>query len=128
MLRRWSPVDGTVLIVYWQLVTQTPYYNCLGLLQAPHPFAHVEAGVRSFDMTMPEEINRRVADSIATICLAPTERALANLELEGRALIPSGGDNISGSLPSASNTCGASSAFSNESLAARPIRCAHSAS
>ena len=48
------------------------------------PFAHVEAGVRSFDMTMPEEINRRVADSIATICLAPTERALANLELEGR--------------------------------------------
>ena len=40
--------------------------------------------MRSFDMTMPEEINRRVADSIATICLAPTERALANLELEGR--------------------------------------------
>jgi UDP-N-acetylglucosamine 2-epimerase (non-hydrolysing) len=49
------------------------------------PFAHVEAGVRSFDMTMPEEVNRRVADSVATLCLAPTQRALRNLDREGHA-------------------------------------------
>jgi len=48
------------------------------------PFVHLEAGVRSFDMTMPEEVNRRLADSIATVCLAPTPRALANLRHEGR--------------------------------------------
>ncbi len=47
------------------------------------PFLHVEAGVRSGDMTMPEEINRRVADSIASICFAPTKRALNRLQLEG---------------------------------------------
>ena len=44
---------------------------------------HVEAGLRSFDMTMPEEINRRAADVTSAMYFIPTEESAINLLAEG---------------------------------------------
>jgi UDP-N-acetylglucosamine 2-epimerase (non-hydrolysing) len=46
------------------------------------PVGHVEAGLRSFDLRMPEEHNRRLTDHVSTFLFAPTESAKANLQRE----------------------------------------------
>ena len=47
------------------------------------PVAHVEAGLRSFDRTMPEEINRIVTDRLADLLLTPSPDGDENLLAEG---------------------------------------------
>jgi UDP-N-acetylglucosamine 2-epimerase (non-hydrolysing) len=47
------------------------------------PVAHVESGLRSFDMTMPEEINRIVADRFSELLFLHSEEAVDNLRAEG---------------------------------------------
>jgi len=48
------------------------------------PIAHVEAGLRSFDPTMPEEINRRVTDVLADLLFVTSPEGVDNLRREGR--------------------------------------------
>jgi UDP-N-acetylglucosamine 2-epimerase (non-hydrolysing) len=70
------------LVVVYGDVTST-IASALAATQRQIPLAHVEAGLRSFDRTMPEEDNRRVTDAVSTLLFAPSPDAVTNLRREG---------------------------------------------
>jgi UDP-GlcNAc3NAcA epimerase len=70
-----------VLLVYGD--TNSTLAGALAGAQAGVPVAHVEAGMRSFDRSMPEEINRVVADHLASMLLCASELSIENLRREG---------------------------------------------
>jgi len=63
--------------------TNSTLAGALAAAQARIPVAHVEAGMRSFDRAMPEELNRVLTDHVSDLLLVPSKMAAANLAREG---------------------------------------------
>ncbi|MDD1670956.1 MAG: UDP-N-acetyl glucosamine 2-epimerase, partial [Methanomicrobiales archaeon] len=63
--------------------TNTGLGVALAAAKAKVPVAHMEAGMRSFDRSMPEEINRIVIDHISEFLFSPTRRGVENLRAGG---------------------------------------------
>ena len=74
-----QPFDG--VIVYGD--TNSTLAAAIAAAKIHIPVFHIEAGLRSFNMSMPEEVNRIVCDQLSTILFTPTQPGLQNLHAEG---------------------------------------------
>ncbi len=74
-----KPFDG--MIVYGD--TNSTLAASIAAVKIHIPVFHIEAGLRSFNMTMPEEVNRIVCDQLSSILFTPTITGLSNLQNEG---------------------------------------------
>ena len=74
-----EPFDG--IILYGD--TNSTLAGAVAASKIHVPIFHIEAGLRSFNMAMPEEVNRMVCDQLSSILFAPTETGMENLRQDG---------------------------------------------
>lgn len=75
-----ADVAPDAVLVYGD--TNSTLAGALAAVQAGVPVAHVEAGMRSFDRAMPEEVNRVLTDHLSALLLCPSQTAIDNLQRE----------------------------------------------
>jgi UDP-GlcNAc3NAcA epimerase len=81
-----------VVIIYGD--TNSTLAGAIATSKLHIPIAHIEAGLRSFNKKMPEEINRILSDHLSTYLFCPSKRAVQNLQREGFRSIHNNGDLI----------------------------------
>ncbi len=75
-----AEIEPDVVLVYGD--TNSTLAGALTAAQGGVPVAHVEAGMRSFDRRMPEELNRVLTDHVSALLLCSSDQAVDNLHRE----------------------------------------------